>query len=141
MVKPRFVGFQEQVEIPEGFELLEIHEVISGSKNRDQLFSLLSQPNLVSEWLYQVVDLNLKPGGGANFTGDDGNVFQAVCTAVDFGREISFLSDIFGDMSARIIKSENLFAIDIQFKILTDDVSAKSARIQQSLEKLRELSQ
>ncbi len=139
MAKPSFVGFQEKIEIPEGFELLEINEIINGSKNRDELFSLLSQPNLVTKWLYQVVDFNLKPGGKANFLNDDGLPFQAVCTAVDFGKEISFISDIFGNITAKINKSKKLFAVDIQFKILTDDANAKSERIQFSIQKLREL--
>jgi len=139
MAKPSFVGFQEQIEIPEGFELLEINEKIESSKSKDELFSLLSQPELISKWFYQIINLDSRPGGKVNFIGDEGSQLQAICTSVDLGREISFIADIFGNLSAKVVKRESSFFVELNFKILTDMPSQKRERILASVEKLRAL--
>jgi hypothetical protein len=137
MPKPSFVGFQEKVVIPEGFELLEIRENISSELDKDLLFTFLATVEGLSQWFFVMKDLDLRPGGKVNFIGDGGEPLQAVCTSVLFGKEISLIADIFGNFAARVAKADKNQSIELHFKILTDDVDGKRARIETSLQKLR----
>ena len=139
MTKPSFVGFQEKVVIPEGFELLEIKERIESTLGRDELFTYLAMPEKLSQWFYTFTSVDLRPGGKVNFLGDDGANLQAVCTSVVFEKEISYITEVFGNLTAKVSKSGKLNAIDINFKILTDQHEAKRTRISESIEKLKAL--
>jgi hypothetical protein len=139
MSKPSFVGFQEKVVIPEGFELLEIKERIESTLGRDELFSLLAVPEKLSQWFYTFSSVDLRPGGKVNFIGDDGANLQAVCTSVVFEKEISYIADVFGNFTAKVTKAGKLNAIEINFKILTNEIEVKRARITESAEKLKAL--
>ena len=55
MSKGNFVGFQQKIEIPEGFELLEINDEIESSLGKDELFSWLSKSESISQWFYIVL--------------------------------------------------------------------------------------
>jgi len=137
MAKPSFVGYQEKVEIPEGFELLEITEKIESSKEKQELFSLLAEPELLSRWFYTFTKMNARPGGKVNFLNDHGEPQEAICTSIDFGKEISLISDLFGNFVGRVSKSNSGSSMELNFKILTNDLSEKKSRIQASIEKLR----
>jgi hypothetical protein len=137
MAKPSFVGYQEKVEIPEGFELLEISEKIESNLEKQEIFSLLTEPELLSRWFYTITKMNARPGGKVNFLDDHGVTQEAICTSIDFGKEISLISDLFGSFVGRVSKSSPGSSIELNFKILTNDSSEKKSRIQESIEKLR----
>ena len=139
MSKPSFVGFQEKVVVPEGFELLEISVKVESQRERDDLFTYLAMPVKLSQWFYTFTSIDLRPGGKVNFMGDDGVTLQAVCTSAIFDKEVSYISDIFGNFTAKVGKSEKLNALEVNFKILTDQPESKRARIIESIEKLRAL--
>jgi hypothetical protein len=139
MSKPSFVGFQEKVVIPDGYELLEIKERIESPLKRDELFSLLALPEKLSQWFYTFTTVDLRPGGKVNFVGDDGVSLQAVCTSIVFEKEISYIADIFGNFTAKVTKAGKLNAIGVNFKILTDNPEDKRVRILDSIEKLKAL--
>jgi uncharacterized protein YndB with AHSA1/START domain len=139
MSKPSFVGFQEKVVIPEGFELLEINEKLESALGRDDLFALLALPEKLSQWFYTFTSVDLRPGGKVNFVGDDGATLQAVCTSVVFEKEISYIADVFGNLTVRVSKAGKLNVLEINFKILTDQPEEKRTRILQSIAKLKAL--
>jgi hypothetical protein len=119
MAKINFVGFQEHVEIPEGHELLVVEDVIDSALNRDQLFSLLAEPEEISRWFVKVNSLQSKQGGKVQFVDESGATAEAVCTAYDGGKEISLLSSEFGNFSAKVV-GRRQFSVKISFRILTD---------------------
>jgi len=139
MAKVSFVGFQEKVEIPQGFELLEITEEIPTSLHKDQLFSLLSEPAKISEWFYQVTSFDSRPGGKVNFIGINNASAQAVCTSFVLGKEISLIADLFGNFSAKVVKGSGKNSINLHFAILTDDAESKSKEILFLIDRLRAL--
>ena len=139
MSKPSFVGFQEKVVIPEGFELLEIKEKLESALGRDDLFALLALPEKLSQWFYTFTSVDLRPGGKVNFVGDDGATLQAVCTSVVFEKEISYIADVFGNLTVRVSKAGKLNVLEINFKILTNEPDVKRTRILQSIAKLKAL--
>lgn len=114
-----FVGFQQKVEIPEGHELLVVEEVIESALNRDQLFSLLTEPEEISRWFVKVKSLQSKQGGKVQFVDASGSTAEAVCTSYDGGKEISLLSSEFGNFSAKVV-GRRQFSVKISFRILTD---------------------
>ncbi|CAB4880310.1 unannotated protein [freshwater metagenome] len=137
MSKGNFVGFQQKIEIPEGFELLEINDEIESSLGKDELFSWLSKSESISQWFYIVSKLDLRSGGKIDFINANGATSQAVCTSISFGKEISMLADEFGNFKARVTKSKSNFKIELNFKILTDDSDAKSKEILPLISKLK----
>jgi len=139
MAKVSFVGFQEKVEIPEGFELLEVSDEIPSNLHKDQLFSLLSEPTKISEWFYQVTHLDSRPGGKVDFIGFDNTSAQAVCTSFVLGKEISLIADLFGNFSAKVVKGKGENSIHLHFAILTDDAEVKSKVILSLIDRLRAL--
>ena len=115
-----FVGFQQKVEIPEGHQLVVVEEEIKSSLERNQLFSLLSQPEEISRWFIHVNSLQSKQGGKVQFVNVAGSTSEAICTSYESGREISLLSSEFGNYSARVIGRKGL-SVKISFRILTDE--------------------
>ena len=135
MAKVSFVGFQEKVEIPEGFQLLEIEKSLSSSMSRDDLYALLSNPNQISQWLTPVSSFDLRPGGKLIFD----NINIATCTSFVLGKEVSFIADTFGNFSAKVAKHKNENAIELKFSILTEDVDKKASEILEILNRLQAL--
>ena len=135
MAKVSFVGFQEKVEIPEGFQLLEIEEIYSSAKSRDDLYSLISDPAQISQWLGSVNSFDSRPGGKLTF--NDGSI--ATCTSFVLGKEVSFIADSFGNFSAKIVKGKDENTIELKFTILTDKAQGKSAEILEILSRLQAL--
>lgn len=135
MAKVSFVGFQEKVEIPEGFQLLEVEESYSSTKSRDNLYALLSDPDQISQWLANVRTFDSRPGGKLTF--EDGRV--ATCTSFVLGKEVSFIADSFGNFTAKVSKGNEGNALQLKFAILTDDVEEKSAEILEILSRLQTL--
>jgi hypothetical protein len=125
MAKVSFVGFQEKVEIPEGFQLLKIEERLESSLNKDQLFSLLSDVQKLSSWINQVLSFDSRPGGKLIF----GDGSAATCTSFVLGKEVSFIADSFGNLTAKIIKEKDHNSITINFAILTDLSEKKKEEI------------
>lgn len=138
MAKVSFVGFQEKVEIPEGFELLLIDEEIGTNADKDRLFSLLSEPEQISSWFYKVTAFDSRPGGKLDFVNAAGASDQAVCTSFVLGKEVSFVADAFGNFSARVIKGKSENSIQLRFSLLTDQGKAKSKEILGLIDRLRQ---
>ena len=137
MAKFKFVGFQEQVEIPEGYERLEVKESIPSNLNRDALFLLIATPSGLSQWFYKVYTLDARPGGKFSF--DDNGLEPSVgrCTAVTMGREISLLGDSFGQVNIKISSSDSGLQVDITFAILTDKKSELNLLYQDLINRLK----
>lgn len=129
MAKYKFVGFQEHVEIPKGFEKLEISELIDFSVS--DIYSYLSDPVLISKWFYPIKSLDAKASGKIEF--EDSKI-EGICVAADLGRTITLLSDQFGEFSAQIKGS----ALSICFKILTDEPDAKRNEFSSLINSLKE---
>ncbi len=138
MAKFKFVGFQEHVEVPEGFELLEIKEEIQCTLHRDDVFSLLSEPAKLSLWFYQVLSLESKSSGKITFLSSDGVKSEGICLAYDSGKEISFLADRFGEFAAKIKGSKNS-VLSVKFRILTNDPKSMSEELLVLMSNLRKL--
>ncbi len=130
MAKYKFVGFQEHVEIPKGFEKIEISEKMQFSVS--DVYEYLSKPTLLSKWFYPIKSLDAKASGKIVF--EDLN-FEGICVAADLGRAITLLSDQFGEFSAHI-KGSTLF---ITFRILTDSPEAKRSEISTLINSLKKL--
>ena len=120
-----FVGFQQNIKIPEGHQLVVVEEEIKSSLERIQLFSLLSEPEEISRWLIHVNSLQSKQGGKVKFINEAGSTSEAICTTYESGKEISLLSSEFGNYSAKVVGRKG-FSVKISFQILTNQpVEAK----------------
>ena len=120
-----FVGFQQNIKIPEGHQLVVVEEEIKSSLERIQLFSLLSEPQEISRWFIHVNSLQSKQGGKVKFVNEAGSTSEAICTTYESGKEISLLSSEFGNYSAKVVGRKD-FSVKISFQILTDQpVEAK----------------
>jgi hypothetical protein len=120
-----FVGFQQNIKIPEGHQLVVVEEEIKSSLERIQLFSLLSEPQEISRWFIRVNSLQSKQGGKVKFVNEAGSTSEAICTTYESGKEISLLSSEFGNYSAKVVGRKD-FSVKIAFQILTDQpVEAK----------------
>lgn len=139
MAKFKFVGFQEHVEIPEGYQPLELIEVIPSSLDKDSLFRYISVPEKISQWFYEVTEIDTRPGGKVQCIDRDGQPFEGRCTAIALGREISLLADPFGQMSAKVISIDSGAALEIRFHNLTDDEKTLTAQYKEFLERLQVL--
>lgn len=137
MAKFKFVGFQEHVEIPEGFELLEIQESIQSNLSKDSLFILIGTPAGLSQWFYKVHNLDTRPGGKFSFDDIDGQSCEGRCTAVTMGREISLLGDAFGQVNIKLSANSTGAQIDIAFAILTDKKGEMTTRYQLLINQLK----
>jgi uncharacterized protein YndB with AHSA1/START domain len=120
MAKFKFVGFQEHVEIPEGYELLKVSEIIESGESRESLFMLIGTPAGLSQWFYKVNELDSRPGGKVSFDDKAENKFEGRCTAITMGREISLLADPFGQLNIKISSTSSGSQLEITFAILTD---------------------
>lgn len=140
MANIKFVGFQEQVEISKTLELVDIQEEISSNLNRDQVFSLLCRRELLSKWFYEVISIDSRPGGKVRFTADSGEEVVAICTSFTLGEEVTLLSDLFGEFSARIINSNDDLKLQVRFKKLTDNPSGISETFTTFIQNLRGIS-
>ncbi len=120
-----FVGFQQNIKIPEGHQLVVVEEEIKSSLERIQLFSLLSEPEEISRWFIHVNSLQSKQGGKVKFINEAGSTSEAICTTYESGKEISLLSSEFGNYSAKVVGRKD-FSVKISFQILTNQpVEAK----------------
>ena len=137
MAKFKFVGFQEHVEIPEGYELLEVQESLHTNLDRDALFILIGTPSGLSQWFYKIHKLDARPGGKFSFEERDGQSSEGRCTAVSMGREISLLADSFGQVNMRITSSQSGLLADIAFAILTDKKAEMSSLYQLLIDRLK----
>jgi hypothetical protein len=138
MAKINFVGFQEHVEIPEGHQLVAVEEEIESSLDRDQLFSLLSEPTEISRWFVHVSSLQSKQGGKVIYVSEDGSSSEVVCTSYDSGKEISLLSSEFGNYSAKVVGRKEL-SVKISFRILTDAPAEAKKKLEGYVANLRGL--
>ena len=138
MAKINFVGFQEHVEIPEGHKQVVAEAEIRTLLGREQLFSLLSEPNEISKWFLRINSLQSKQGGKVIFVGNSGSTTEAVCTSYDSGKEISLLSAEFGNYSAKVIGRKEL-SVKISFRILTDAPDEAKKRLEGYIANLRGL--
>ena len=133
-----FVGFQENVKIPEGHELVVIEEEISSSLDRDKLFLLLSEPEEISRWFYRFESVQSKQGGKVKFVGDSGDTSEGICTAYVGGKEIALLASEFGDFSAKVLGRKEC-SVKIRFSMLTDNPAAVRLKLGGFVSKLRGL--
>ena len=121
MSKFKFVGFQESVEIPEGYELLRVSEEISSHLDRDQLFLHFSDIAKISQWLVEFQSLDLRPGGKGFFNSGESEPAKATCISVNLGRNISILADTFGQLNVEVDKAPGGSKVLVTFAILTDN--------------------
>lgn len=132
MSKFKFVGYQEHVETPKGFERLKIESTIDCG-DQDP-FAFVSQPELLSKWFYPIKAIDAKPSGKIEFV--DSNL-KGVCASADLGREITFLSTEFGEFSARV-KGKLL---KLTFHILTNNLDYSRSKIESQINLLKNLVQ
>lgn len=133
-----FVGFQEKVEIPEGHQLVVVEEEIKSTRGRDQLFSLLSEPEEISRWFVRVSSLQSKQGGKVKFINEADSISEAICTTYESGKEISLLSSEFGNYSAKVVGRKE-FSVKISFRILTDAPDEAKKKLEVFVANLRGL--
>jgi hypothetical protein len=132
----KFVGFQEHVEIPEGFSQILLQEEIQSSLSKEATFSMLSEPQLISSWFVNVSSLQSKQGGKFSFTSDKGSG-EGVCLAAVMGREIALLADEFGEFRAKVNQSGDDVNVSVTFKILTDAPDAKRVQLESYISNLK----
>jgi len=133
-----FVGFQQNIKIPEGHQLVVVEEEIKSSLERIQLFSLLSEPEEISRWFIRVNSLQSKQGGKVKFINEAGSTSEAICTTYESGKEISLLSSEFGNYSAKVVGRKE-FSVKISFQILTDQPVEAKNKLEVFVENLRRL--
>jgi hypothetical protein len=133
-----FVGFQQNIKIPEGHQLVVVEEEIKSSLERTQLFSFLSEPEEISRWFIRVSSLQSKQGGKVKFINEAGSTSEAICTTYESGKEISLLSSEFGNYSAKVIGRKE-FSVKISFQILTDQPIEAKKKLEVYVANLRGL--
>ena len=133
-----FVGFQQNIKIPEGHQLVVVEEEIKSSLERIQLFSLLSEPEEISRWFIRVNSLQSKQGGKVKFINEAGSTSEAICTTYESGKEISLLSSEFGNYSAKVVGRKD-FSVKISFQILTDQPIEAKKKLEVFVANLRGL--
>jgi hypothetical protein len=136
MAKSSFVGFQENIEIPTGFQLLEIHEELISGKDRDSLFLILSSPEEISQWFYPLKKFESRPSGKFIFVHGESEE-AGICTSFVLGKEISFITSTLGNISGKVGKGKHGNLLSISFKILTDEVESKREEILDIIKRLR----
>lgn len=141
MSKFKFVGFQDQVEVPEGFQPFELIESIASKLDKDSLFGYISDPMKISQWFFSMSELDGRPGGKFLCTDQDGQPFEGRCTSIALGKEISLLAQPFGQLHAKVTSTPTGSAIEIRFQNLTDSESSLSAQYKDFLQRLRALVQ
>ena len=138
MTKYKFVGFQEHIDIPDGFEPLNIHHEISSGLSKSDVFAYLCVPEKLSQWFFATDKFELKTSGKVIFRtpfGDD----EAVCTGFVLEQHVALVSDFFGNLLAKVEKNSNGSTIILDFNILTDNSAEKISLIEPRIEALREL--
>ena len=130
MSKFRFVGYQEQVEIPEGFEKLELNAEVFCGKNDPYIF--VSQPLEISKWFYPITSLDARPSGKITFLDTS---IEGICSAAELGKSITLISPQFGELSAMV----NEKYLQLSYRILTDDLAAKKSVFESQINSLKEL--
>lgn len=138
MSKYKFVGFQEHIDIPEGFEPLNIHHEINSSLSKSDAFAYLCVPEKLSEWFFTTDKFELKTGGKVVFRTSSGEDV-AVCTGFVIEQHVALVSDFFGNLLAKVEKNSNGSVIILDFNILTDNPVEKISLIEPRIDALREL--
>jgi hypothetical protein len=133
-----FVGFQQNIKIPEGHQLVVVEEEIKSSLERTQLFTFLSEPEEISRWFIRVNSLQSKQGGKVKFINEAGSTSEAICTTYESGKEISLLSSEFGNYSAKVVGRKE-FSVKISFQILTDQPVEAEKKLEVFVANLRGL--
>jgi hypothetical protein len=139
MSQSSFVGFQESIDIPEGFQPFHFEDEVLSTLDRDSLFLFFSTPEKISLWFYPCIKIDSRPGGKVLFCAEDANNFEARCTSVNLGKEISFLADLFGRFTSKVESIEGGSKASISFSILTNRPDEMKAIYSHFLEKLREI--
>lgn len=138
MSKYKFVGFQEHIEIPEGFEPLNIHHEITSGLRKGDAFAYLCVPAKLSQWFFATDKFESKTGGKITFQTPVGEDI-AVCTGFVIEQSVALVSDLFGNLLASVEKAPEGSKIILDFKLLTDSSAEKIALIEPRIEALREL--
>lgn len=132
------MGFQEHIEIPEGFEPLNIHHEIISSLSKSEAFAYLCVPTKISEWFFTTDKFNSKTGGKITFQTPLGEDI-AICTGFVLEQSVALVSDLFGNLLATVEKASAGSKIILDFKLLTDNSAAKIELIEPRIEALRDL--
>lgn len=139
MSKFKFVGFQENVEIPAGFELLTATEEVQSHLERDQLYLFFSEVTKISQWLEKFTSFDLRPGGKGYFIDSSGQEVKATCISVNLGRDISILSDSFGQLTVEVDSASSGSEASLTFSILTDSPEIMKDRFSNYVNDLKKL--
>ena len=132
------MGFQEHIEIPEGFQPLNIHHEITSSLSKSEAFAYLCVPAKLSEWFFTTDKFESKTGGKITFQTPFGEDI-AICTGFVLEQSVALVSDLFGNLLATVEKAPEGSKIILDFKFLTDNSAAKIELIEPRIEVLREL--
>ena len=109
----KFVGSQERIEVPDGFEEITITQEIPFHITDRELFSYFNKAEELSKWLAPIDSIEPKAGGKIFFK--DGSV--GVCTNFTPGKEVTLISDFFGECNMKM----NKIVATVSFKKMTDD--------------------
>jgi len=139
MSRINFVGFQEHFEIPEDSELVDMRVDIECDFDERDAFSLIGEARYLSQWFYTITSFESKPGGKLFFQDHNGSPAQGICTSYRPGKEISLLSDEFGEFIGRVQRVDEKVVIKLQLKSFEKDQEAKRALYGSFVKRLREL--
>jgi hypothetical protein len=100
-------------------------------------FSLIGEAQYLTQWFYEIRSLVSKPGGMVSFVNQAGELCEGVCTSYRPGKEISILSDEFGEFYGQILHVGNEVILRIRLKSIDDNPEAKSTLYNSLIERLR----
>jgi hypothetical protein len=139
MSRVNFVGFQEHFEVPEDSQLVDLRIDIECDFDEQKAFSLIGEARYLSKWFYEITSFQSKPGGKIQFIDHTGSSFQGICTSYTPGREISLLSDQFGEFIGRVTRVDAKVIIKLHIKCFAQDYEAKRALFSSFAQRLKEL--
>jgi hypothetical protein len=137
VAKRRFVGFQDHYEVPDPRGLVDLQVDIECGLDEVKAFSLIGEAQYLTHWFCETKSLVSKPGGKVSFVNQSGELFEGVCTSYRPGKEISILSDEFGEFHGQILHVGNQIILRIRLKSIDDNPEAKSTLFKSLIERLR----
>jgi hypothetical protein len=140
MSRIHFVGFQEHFEIPEDSELVEMRVEIECDFDEKEAFSLIGEAQYLSQWFYVIDSFESKPGGKLIFRDHNDVLAKGICTSYRPGKEVSLLSDEFGEFVGRVHRINERVWITLHLKSFEKDQAAKRFLYENFASRLRELS-
>ncbi len=139
MSRVNFVGFQEHFELPEDSQLVDLRIDIECDFDEEKAFSLIGEARYLSQWFYEITSFQSKPGGKLHFIDQAGLPAQGICTSYTPGREISLLSEQFGEFIGRVTRVDAKVVIKLHIKCFAQEYEAKRELFSSFAQRLKEL--